>query len=475
MYVPQDSGYSRIQADQRDERMKRAVFETALSLSGVMLFDLEVAQSKLQARENGVVLDIGSIKRLIQEVGVPTRSEIGQQLEHLQDTRQTRLQELAEIKQRLREAPEWALDVREGIIQFDREIQETAEHLQLLAQKADQYRLSRNDATNEQERLRRLEISSSVLSSFSFTQCPRCAQPIAEDMKAREEQEHCMLCGRSIQSNMGPRLDVSKRLRDLKDEVSELDELIASYELSMKTAREKMERMQRNKAAKEQDLDERMGKHYTTAFVADVEFASSQIGALQEEANRWHDYESIWSKLDTRYASLGEIQAQLTSISAKLTELRENKAQDVQKLSTLESYLDGFLRGVFRDYQFSKIDDKSYEPVVNGQSYKRCSAVQKDTTILAYYYALLKYSLHHDSNYPRFLMIDTPNKDDLDPNLYAKLMHNFGALRRETTPFQLIIATRDVPADLQDNVILNLEEEYLLQDNQLRLPISNGD
>jgi DNA repair exonuclease SbcCD ATPase subunit len=288
-------------------------------------------------------------------------------------------------------------------------------------------------------------------------------------MKAREEQEHCMLCGRSIQSNTGSRLDISKRLRDLKDEVSELDELIANYELSMKTAREQMERMQRNKAAKEQDLDERMGKHYTTAFVADVEFASSQIGALQEEANRWHDYESIWSKLDTRYASLGEIQAQLTSISAKLTELRENKAQDMQKLSTLESYLDEFLRGVYRDYQFSKIDDKSYEPVVNGQSYKRCSAVQRDTTILAYYYALLKYSLHHDSNYPRFLMIDTPNKDDLDPELYTQLMHNFGALRQETEPFQLIIATRDVPNDLQDNVILNLEEDYLLKDIQFRM------
>jgi hypothetical protein len=63
-------------------------------------------------------------------------------------------------------------------------------------------------------------------------------------------------------------------------------------------------------------------------------------------------------------------------------------------------------------------------------------------------------------------MIDTPNKDDMDPDLYARIMDQFAKLNQEEESFQFIIATRDVPESLEDDVVLSLEEEYLLQDIQ---------
>jgi len=469
MYVSQDWGYVSIQARQRYERMKHAVFETLLALSGMELFDLEVERSNLEARKQEIQTEIANTRRLLQELNVPTKGEINQRIDELQTAREAKVKELQTVKQRLRGTPQWALAFRQEIVDLDQEVQATTEEIAFLNQKLNEYRLSRNDALNEQQRLQRFDISRKVLSSFTFLQCPRCSQSITNDMRAREDQRNCMLCGRPLLREQVPQFDVVKQIGDLKDEVSELDQLIQRYGTSVKAVGEKRDRLLQEKESKEQELDERMGEHYTTAFVADLEIISGQIGASTEKVNQWRSFLAIWSKLDERYTALKEVEAHIEEVDSRLNKLRQKKANDLQKLSVLGDHFHGFLHDVFRDYQFSKIDEDSYEPLINNHRYDGFSAVQKDTAILAYHYALLRYSLDHDSNYPRFLIIDTPNKDDLDPDLYAQLMHKFTALKQETEPYQLIIATRDVPKDLQDDVVLSFEQDYLLRDIQLRM------
>ena len=469
MYVSQSLGYAGIQAGQRYERMKRAVFETLLVLSGIELFDLEVERSKLEARKKEVEIEINNIKRLIQELNVPAKAEINQRIDELQSAREAKVQELQAVKQRLRGTSQWVLESRQEIVALDEEIQAVTEEIAFLDQKLHEYRLSRNDALNEQERLQRFDISRRVLSSFTFSRCPRCSQIITDEMKAREEQSSCMLCSRPFLQEQVPQFDVVKQIGHLTDEVNELDKLIQRYESSVRNITDRRGKSLRDKRLKEEELDERMREHYTTAFVADVEFTSSQVGALAEKVNRWYDSLDIWAKLDGRLDTLRGVEASIEVINNRLNELRQKNADDLQKLNTLGYYFHDFLQHVFRDYHFSRIDETSYDPLINNLKYDRFSDVQRDIAILAYHYSLLRYSLDHDSNYPRFLMIDTPNKDDLDPALYAQLMQKLAVLRQETQPYQLIIATRDVPPDLQDDVVLSLEEDYLLHDIQFRL------
>jgi hypothetical protein len=469
MYVSQDLGYVGIQAGQRYERMETAVFETLLDLSAARLFDLEVEKSKLEAQKDEVEAEIRHARQLMQELDIPTEDRINQRITELKNLKDEKTRELQELKQQLKGTPQWALDLREEILEIDRAVQLSTEEITFLTQKLEEYRLSRNDALNEQRRLQRLDSSKRVLSSFTFSQCPRCSQSITDEMRAREEHDHCMLCGRGLMQEPMPQYDIVKATSDLKDEVEELNQLIERYELSIKTAASRREKLLREKESKESELDERMGEHYTTAFVANVEATSSQVGSLVEKISQQQNFLDIWRRLDERYEILSQVESRIQEVENKLDALKQIKEQDKKKIDVFGDYFHNFIKEVFRDYKYSRINEDSYKPVINNHEYTGFSAVQKDAAILAYHYALLRYSLDHNSNYPRFLMIDTPNKDDMDPDLYTRIMHQFAALKQQEEPFQLIIATRGVPQSLEDDVILSLEEDYLLREIQLSL------
>lgn len=469
MYLSQDLGYVGIQAGQRYSRMETAVFETLMDLSAVQLFDLEVEKSNLRAQKDEIKTGIRNIRQLIQELDIPTRDKINRRISELKSLKESKVQELQNLKHQLKGTPQWALDLREKILEIDKAIQLTMEEIAFLTQKLEEYRLSRNDALNEQHRLQRLDTSKRVLSSFTFSQCPRCSQLITDEMRSREEQDHCMLCGRTLMEDVMLQFDIVKTINNLKDEVAELNQLIHQYELSIKAATSRKEKLLREKEIIEGELDERMGEHYTTAFVADLEATSSQVGSLGEKISQQQNFLDIWRKLEERYEILSQVESRIQEVKNKLETLRRIKEQDRKKIDTFRDYFHNFIKEIFRDYEFSRIDEDSYKPVINKHEYTGFSAVQKDAAILAYHYALLRYSLDHNSNYPRFLMIDTPNKDDMDPNLYARIMHQFAALKQQEESFQLIIATRDVPESLEDDVILSLEEDYLLRDIQLSL------
>lgn len=469
MYISQDLGYVSIQAGQRYNRMETAVFETLMDLSAVQLFDLEVEKSDLIAKKDKIETGISNVRQLIQELDIPTRDKINRQIKELRSLKEAKVQKLQNLKQELKGTPQWALDLRDEILETDKAIQLTTEEIVFLTQKLEEYRLSRNDALNEQHRLQRLGTSRRVLSSFTFSQCPRCSQLITNEMRSREEHDHCMLCGRALLEDTMPQFDIVKATDNLKDEVEELNQLIHRYELSIRAATDKKEKLLREKQLKEDELDERMGDHYTTAFVADVEATSSQVGSLGEKINHKQNLLNIWRKLDEQYKLLDQVKSRIQEVENKLATLKQTKEQDRKKVDTIGDYFHNFIKEVFRGYESSKIDEDSYKPIINNHEYTGFSAVQKDAAILAYHYALLHYSLDHKSNYPRFLMIDTPNKDDMDPDLYTRIMDQFAELKQQEESFQLIIATRDVPESLEEDVILSLEKDYLLREIQLGL------
>jgi hypothetical protein len=285
-------------------------------------------------------------------------------------------------------------------------------------------------------------------------------------MKKREAHNECMLCGRQIQPERS--IDLLKQLEDLADEAKELRQLIRQYESECKTKKAQREAWLREKAMKDRVLDEQMGDHYTSAFISNVEAISHHIATLDEQIRQEQNWLNIPTKLDERYAAIEKIDGQIRATEKQIRELEGRKKQDLQKFQHFETYLHEFLDGSFRDFESVKIDRESYMPFVNGLEYNRFSTVQINLVVLGYYYALLRYSLNHDSSYPRFLMIDTPNKGDMGENIYDTMMRKFGDLRKEKASFQLIIATREIPEDMGRDNVLTLGD-YLLQHRQFPL------
>ena len=88
-------------------------------------------------------------------------------------------------------------------------------------------------------------------------------------------------------------------------------------------------------------------------------------------------------------------------------------------------------------------------------------------------------SLKNEANFPRFLMIDTPNKEGIDKE---NLIKNIGLLaeaekyteekedeeKEEAKQYQIILTTGmdTYPEDFKNNVFYKLEsEKYLLHEN----------
>ncbi len=121
---------------------------------------------------------------------------------------------------------------------------------------------------------------------------------------------------------------------------------------------------------------------------------------------------------------------------------------------------------------YSAYIGEDYLPHINmGQYRERSASVPKR---LMYFLTLLIESLKNDINFPRFLMIDTPNKEGIDKD---NLIKNIALLTEadkynyeNKCPFQIILTTGidTYPEDYKKFVFFKLEgEKYLLQENIL--------
>ena len=413
--------------------MKKATLETLLPLTGLDTLDLEVQLSRLQADRQTIKTEIDNNNKLLKELDVPPKSVIRDRINDIERERQLKTTELLELKKSKRGTSEKTLQLRQEILNLDSKLQDLTSEISIVSQKVSDYKLSRNDARNEQGRLQRYSESKNILSTFSFSTCPRCSQPITTEMKRRENDNHCMLCNRELPSEETPSVNVTKHIGDLDDEIKELDQLINHYEFSIRFLAAQIEKQTQIKKAKEKELDEKMGEHFTSAFISDVESISGEIAALAERIHHENTFLSIWEKLDERYEQLTDLDNKIGDVSDQMAAIKQKKSNDQKKLDCLSFYLNEFISDIYRDYKTSYIDLDTYAPVINNHSYENTSSVQKDLAILGYYYSLLRYSLHEKSYFPRFIMIDTPNKDDMDPGIYDKVMDKFVILLNEKT------------------------------------------
>jgi len=356
--------------------------------------------------------------------------------------------------------------LKQEIIELDYHIRKSSEEIAFLEEKLHEYRLSFHDIINERDKLQRYGTSKTVLSSFTFSQCPRCQQAIEDDMQVRETHNECMLCGRPIQTETS--VDLLKRLDDLADEAKELRQLIQRYDTEIAEKKTQRETLLSEKALKDRALDEQMGANYTSAFVANIENISHTLASLDEHIRQQQNWLTVQAKQDERRIALEKIEGQIREIRKQKKDLEARKTADFQKFYHFEQYLHEFLDGLFRHFESVRLNRETYMPVVNGLEYTRFSHVQMNLVVLGYHYALLRYSLRHESNYPRFLMIDTPNRGDMGEEIYDVMMRKFGELHQENVPFQLIIATRELPEDMQVDKIINLGS-YLLERRQFKL------
>lgn len=180
--------------------------------------------------------------------------------------------------------------------------------------------------------------------------------------------------------------------------------------------------------------------------------------------------EELSKKRDSLVSEVTRLRNKVESLKIKVDTYLNSAKEDMlnKKKDFDEIYSDLMQRADSQCY--SAYIGEDYLPHINlGQYRERSASVPKR---LMYFLTLLIESLKNDINFPRFLMIDTPNKEGIDKDNLIKnieLLTEAGKYNQKNAcPFQIILTTGidTYPDKFKDFVFYKLEgEKYSLQEN----------
>lgn len=165
-------------------------------------------------------------------------------------------------------------------------------------------------------------------------------------------------------------------------------------------------------------------------------------------------------KVNSLDKSLIKLDEKLLIINKKKKNAKAQASEDKEKIKKLTSYMDYFLRkSGYLDYEEIKLN-KNHIPKINSKDYQSVSDSQRIRTVIAYYYAFLRYSIEQESNFPSFLMIDSPKQQDIEYKDFISIIETLAELEKDKEKFQLIVASVEV-LDTVKNLVIRKLDDYL--------------
>lgn len=161
-----------------------------------------------------------------------------------------------------------------------------------------------------------------------------------------------------------------------------------------------------------------------------------------------------------------EVEGLKNKVDSFLTSAKEDMF--LKKNDFSEIYLD--LMKQADEHCYSAYIGEDYMPNINLRAYReRSASVPKR---LMYFLTLLVESLKNDVSFPKFLMVDTPNKEGIDKD---NLITNISLLKKADdytkdggVAYQIILTTGidTYPEEFKEFVFLKLDgDNYLLSEN----------
>ncbi|WP_148551775.1 hypothetical protein [Paraclostridium bifermentans] len=317
-------------------------------------------------------------------------------------------------------------------------------NLEIFKSKYENYNLAINEISNELYKLNTIDNSIDIFNSFKVKKCPYTSKNLKDkcdflnwddelDFKKLTEARKKILIYEKDDLNKAIKKIISIYGRFIKDRetivenLNELESEILNSEIDYKDSIQKLE-LKITELEKRKSILEEQLINYT------------YIGELGEKISEKNKV--LKNHTDTINNSKENIIGDLNSIFNKIIQYLTNNGRD------------------------GKIDNKTYKPYVLFKENKRrdTGAAMKNLAIIAFDIALLEFSLKTklDSyNYPRFLVHDSPRKNDLQEYMYFNIFKYIIKLEEEYFKkgiyFQYIITTLDIPKDVNKEKYIKLE------------------
>jgi hypothetical protein len=306
----------------------------------------------------------------------------------------------------------------------------------------------------EVDRLNRHLSSQHVISTFTFSMCPRCHLPIEEEMRRREDEGRCMLCARPFNTDTHDSKSWEKVLRDTKQTIKEVDELLQHYKSRKEELQYEVARLDTLIGRVEQQL-QRETEKYVSPLIEQIRLKSAERTQFERELSQL-EYQEQQRKyaIQLEEVALPQEEKNLEEIKWELERLRQALGSESERYNTFLNHFRHFLRNVTLDRHFEDATWNPDEqlPYINGQPIKKAfTGPDLAVAVLGFHYSLLAMSVAPPkviTNHPKLLIIDEPEQQKMGKERYQQVMGLFGRLAIEYQDLiQVIIATatEDVP------------------------------
>jgi hypothetical protein len=364
------------------------------------------------------------------------------------------------------------------LIQFQNERDTLIQAKHATNQSIDKILFLVDDAEKELQEIEKIRLVNKKLKLFSPNTCPYCLREV-------EREKGKCICGNDIDEEQYEKFFYADH------EYLDILKVKKKAVQSLKNLLDKKNQRMKNIVLQITDVDTKINELHT------------YIKELMKDITS--EYNSAYVRqLDNRECELNAKIIELRQ-AAELAQKRENLVVEVtnlrNKVEGLKNKVDYYLIAAKEDmlkkkngfsdiYQelmkladehcYSAYISDDYMPSINFKEYReRSASVPKR---LMYFLTMLIQSIENEVSFPRFLMIDTPNKEGIDKE---NLISNIALLSKAdehiediNTTYQIILTTGldTYPDNFKDFVFLRLEgQKYLLQENLFTEPDSEQD
>lgn len=355
------------------------------------------------------------------------------------------------LKQQMRGQKGVTDELREKLNEIGRRLSELQESRTKLMIKVKDFHALMNSLTVDKEKVHKLQEAVFILSSVDFVNCPRCLQQVTTEMRMREDNVHCLLCGRPLL------IDVEKTRIPGKDEIvdeeiNEVSVLLEKYQDDQKRLDVEINRLSIQKIELQEKLDMQSAS-YVSPFVDELERLLLEQNQINASIEMIDQNLRQWQFLKEREEELDKLIVEREKLQDIFNRINPNDNTKIRKLS---DYYESFLHGIeFPNLKTVRIQSSDLMPLVNEHPYTEDTGIGSvSVKVIGYHYALLRFSLDNPCYYPRFLMLDSLRTFDINDETYMRTLLQFHQLQDNLSSqdFQVIITARDIPEEMEQHV-----------------------
>lgn len=339
-------------------------------------------------------------------------------------------------------------------IKIKRSIQDSINKILFLIEEADR----------EIKEIEKIRFVNKKLKLFSPNTCPYCLREVGR------EEGKC-ICGSDIDEDEYEKFFYSddEYLEILKVKKRSKESLILLLEnkndrlKDVEKTIEKIDNSINSISCYINDLRKDINSNYNSAYIAKID---DRIKDTKEEIGSLETAKELAEKKESFVGKVGKIRRELESIKIRVNQKFNMAQEDMldKKSDFNEVYFELMKKSDTNCFDAYLGND--YMPYTNNGEYRaRSSLVSKR---LMYFLTMLIMSVKYNINYPRFLMIDTPNKEGIDPEKLIRILEQLSKVgdykENENIKFQIILTTGEgvYPKEFKKYVFLNLKNNNKL-------------